>query len=127
MIGIIREPQYVIESIKKRGKQDDKTAVFRWERAVEILHLLIHEDPSTIALVAYEQLTQNPRQTIEKLCKFLDVSYEDIMLEGYRYTPQYKNYSGILKPRRNNIFQNFRENIDKRYLDYYDNLLSNLC
>lgn len=97
VIGIIRSPGPVIDSIQKRGKQTPAEAERRWRRAIEILYeLRCHRDSATeLVIVRYDDLVTCSEGTIRKVLAKLDCSFDETVMEGYKHTPQYSDSSSI--------------------------------
>lgn len=97
VVGIVREPGDVIASIQKRGNQPSRRARYRWERAVHVLYDLWEEreDAGTMSVVSFSKLVSEPAECLRAVLGELGLGYEEDVLEGYRYTPQYPGRKGI--------------------------------
>lgn len=97
VVGIVREPADVIASIQKRGNQSFRRARHRWERAVHVLYELWEEreDAGTMSVVSFSRLVSKPAECLRAVLGELGLRYEEDVLEGYRYTPQYPDREGI--------------------------------
>jgi len=89
IIGIIRDGNDAISSGMRRGKKSLDGATYRWCRAIDILHELKSRFPELVLVVSFEDLVLHPRENMIRAAKFLDVEYQDRMLEGPIYNPWY--------------------------------------
>jgi len=87
VIGLIRNGPDVISSIMKRSGKPFRVAAYRWCRAVEILCELQSRIPQSLMLVSFELLVANPKEDMQRVASFLNVEYQDRMLEGPQYNP----------------------------------------
>jgi hypothetical protein len=88
-IHLIRNGEDVVASLyevgetwKGRSVYDIDNCIKRWIQSIMISHNYIHK-PNHI-LVRYENLVEEPRIVLSTLCKFIGVSFEEIMLKEYR-------------------------------------------
>lgn len=97
VIGIIRSPTQVIDSIQRRGHQKPKVAEHRWIRLVEILHQLVTEERpgTTTTIVHFDSLVREPEETLRRCLGALACDFTPAVLEGYRHTPQYRGRTKI--------------------------------
>jgi hypothetical protein len=89
VIGIIREGNDAILSGMRRGKKSFRGAAYRWCRAIEIIHELTVRFPEAVLVVSFEDLVVHPKENMERVAAFLNVDYQDRMLEGPVYNPWY--------------------------------------
>jgi hypothetical protein len=99
IIGIIRSPKDVIDSIGKRGGQKISTSEYRWERAVEVLYQLSedHGKDTDISIIHFDRLVADPEKVMKKCLEKINCQYDDSVLEGFIHTPQYKEHHEIDK------------------------------
>lgn len=89
VIGMIRSPNQVVDSIIHRGNQSAEEAKRRWVRAVRAIRTVVQDYPSRSYVVRFSDLVRVPEQTMGRICAFLNVSFSSDMLDGFKYTPQY--------------------------------------
>jgi hypothetical protein len=89
LILIIRDPDHVVHSIRRRGGHTADIARYRWAEAIVTISKLVKEYPQHTYLVEFEDLVVHPESTTEGLCSFLGLTYNERMLRGYEGTPQY--------------------------------------
>ncbi|WP_188645300.1 sulfotransferase family protein [Tsuneonella deserti] len=97
IIGIIRGPEQVISSIRRRGNQSRGTAEYRWRRLVEILYELsasLDHRPK-LSILHFDDLVQRPEMAIRAALEFLNLPFDPCVLEGFRHTPQYRGRTSI--------------------------------
>lgn len=95
IVGIVRHPEPAIRSARRRGDQPLGLAERHWARAVDILLTLHQEDPGRVVVVTYERLVTAPREVMISLLENLRLDFTEVVLEGYRHTPQYQGRGGI--------------------------------
>ena len=91
VIGILRDGNAVVSSIMRRGEQPRDVAVYRWRRSIEILTALTDRLEDNLFLLSFDQLVTEPEATLKAIARFLGVSFDPVMLEGYKDTPNYSN------------------------------------
>jgi sulfotransferase family protein len=89
IIAIIRNGNDAISSGMHRGKKSLDGAAYRWCRAIEIIHELKTRFPELVLVVSFEDLVLHPRENMVRAAGFLNVEYQDRMLEGPVYNPWY--------------------------------------
>jgi hypothetical protein len=89
IIGLTRQPNDVISSIMQRNRKTLRVAASRWCRAVEILDNLATNYPDLFMLVSFEHLVLNPEANMKRIAGFLEIDYQEAMLEGPKYNPWY--------------------------------------
>ena len=80
LIFLIRDGRGFVNSLKKRGVSIKKAAKM-WLHAVQKMRMIrlgIPED--NLFFLKYEELCREPKETMGKLCSFLDVPYHEDML-----------------------------------------------
>jgi len=90
VIGLIRSGPEVVSSITKRSEKPFRVAAYRWCRAIEILHELRNRIPQSLLVVSFESLVVDPKENMQRVAAFLNVDYQDRMLEGPQYNPWYR-------------------------------------
>lgn len=91
VIASVRHPDPVISSIEKRGKKGNKLAAYRWVRAIEIIDELHRTLGDRLLLVGFPYLVASPEKVMRRVSEFLEISFDEAMLEGYAHTPIYSN------------------------------------
>lgn len=89
VIGIIRNGNDAISSGMSRGKKSFSGAAYRWCRAIEIMHDLATRLSEVVLIVSFEDLVMRPRENMKRVAKFLDVEYQERMLDGPVFNPWY--------------------------------------
>lgn len=113
IIAIVRGGNDVISSIMKRSEKNFHGAAYRWCRSIEIIHELKQTYPDRLLIVSFEDLVLNPKANMERAAAFLNLEYQDHMLEGPRYNPFYPeqtmNEDKINRARKEGIEYNLAE------------------
>lgn len=89
IIGLIRSGNDVVSSIMNRSEKNFRGASYRWCRAIEVLYEIRRRAPGSFAVVSFESLVTHPVENMQKIAAFLQVEYQDRMLEGPKYNPWY--------------------------------------
>jgi Sulfotransferase family len=122
IIGLIRGGNEVISSIVKRSEKSLRAASYRWCRAIEIIYELKQGYPELVLVVAFEDLVLNPRPNMERVAAFLNLEYQDRMLQGPQYNPWYGestlNKEKVDRAKREKIDYNLGERFPATYLKY---------
>lgn len=97
VLGIVRSPGQVIDSIQRRGNQTPAVAEYRWRRLIEILDTLAGEtSPHTeVLIVHFDDLVRSPEETLRKALGALGLAFDASVMEGFRHTPQYRGRTEI--------------------------------
>jgi Sulfotransferase family len=89
VIAIIRAGNDVVSSVMRRSEKNFRVASYRWCRSIEIIHELANRYPDIVLVISFENLVLHPRENMERVAAFLNVEYQDRMLEGPQYNPWY--------------------------------------
>ena len=95
IFAIIRNGHDVVSSIKKRGGKEEKSAIYRWQRAMEIIYQLKIQNADKVALISYEELVKRPEEILRQLSLLLNIEFQPQMLEGYKYNFLYPGENKI--------------------------------
>jgi len=106
IIYMIRDPRGMIASTKKysstiiNAPQISRLAS-NWNRCIVSYESTRRRLPSRIDIVRYEDLVENSRKELERLCEFLNIEFRESMLEFDKCTTgAYGNF-----PRHNSSFE----------------------
>jgi Sulfotransferase family len=89
VIAIIRAGDDVVSSVMGRSEKNFRVASYRWCRSIEIIYELANSHPDIVLVISFENLVLHPRENMERVAAFLNVEYQDRMLEGPQYNPWY--------------------------------------
>jgi hypothetical protein len=89
LIAIIRAGNDVVSSVMGRSEKNFRVAAYRWCRSIEIIYELANRYPEIVLVMSFEHLLFHPRENMERVAAFLNVEYQDRMLEGPQYNPWY--------------------------------------
>lgn len=90
IVAIIRDFDSVTSSRLKRTKRTNEVAVSEWSRAVEVIHALYEDHKERMIIVKFNSLVKAPEQTAKALCTFLEIEFEQGMLQAHKHTPIYR-------------------------------------
>jgi Sulfotransferase family len=110
VIGLIRGGNDVVSSVMSRSEKNFQGAAYRWYRAIEIIYELKRRFPEIVLVVSFENLVLSPKPNMERVAAFLNVEYQDRMLEGPQYNPWYPE-QGM---NREKVNRSEKENVDFR-------------
>ena len=98
ILFILRDGRSCVNSKVRRTNQSMDTACKRWLYAVECYRFLREKHNNNLC-IRFEDLLLNPEHTLTSACKFLDVDYSPIMLNGVsnkKMLPEYQN-TGLIR------------------------------
>jgi hypothetical protein len=108
VVFIVRDGRTCISSKLERTGVDYATALGYWRHSVDLLHYFQSENVD-LHLLKFEDLLQDPRTCLTKVCSFLEIAYSETMLSGTSSDRILKDY------RRKNLDRNLiNRNIDGR-------------
>jgi hypothetical protein len=117
-VHILRDGRAVYRSTKETdwGYKDVITGARNWERIVEHCLILGNAHPNNVMRVKYENLTRAPEKYIKLICGFLDIDYQQSMLDanGLR-KPQFAKYTKSLGKRAHTKSQAIWKDSLKKY------------
>lgn len=90
ILFVVRTPGHVVQSMLRRDGWTLEEAISRWAQGIREMHRAYHAFKERSHLVLFESLVESPEKVMRDVSKFLDVSYDPSMLEGYKNTPQYE-------------------------------------
>ena len=86
-VSIERDQEEVVQSIVNRTPLSRAQAIVEYEKASEQIRQLATR--TDVCNVSYSDLVSDPKEALNRICKFLDLQFEDRMLEGARYNHLY--------------------------------------
>jgi hypothetical protein len=89
VIGLIRGGNDVVSSVMNRSEKSFRIAAYRWCRAIEVIYELNNRYPDLLLIISFEDLVIHPKENMERVAAFLNVEYQERMLEGPHYNPWY--------------------------------------
>lgn len=89
LVAMLRDPDHVVDSIRRRGNVSVEQGKHRWVRAIRDIKQVHEEYGNRTCLVRFVDLVNEPELVMRKVCGVLELSYSPRMAEGYKYTPQY--------------------------------------
>ena len=105
IINIVRDYKDVIYSNVKRGegrkqrKIEQDKALEWWSKAIEVMYELAQKHSDKVITVSYEDLVSEPEKILRKITSYIDIEFQEKMLEGYKFTKLYPGETGIDKTR----------------------------
>jgi len=131
IINIVRDYNDVIYSNIKRGeggkkrKIEQDKAVQWWSRAVEVMYELSQKHSEKVITVSYEDLVREPEKILRKISNYIDIEFQEKMLEGYKFTKLYPNETGIDKTRafKTTAMENKYPSLSPKAAEAYQNLI----
>ncbi|CAG5079122.1 sulfotransferase family protein [Parvicella tangerina] len=86
-VGMVRDVRDRLVSIKRNESKIFRNNILRsakWSEFNNEILRLKEQEPSKVFLLKYENLVTNPKETLESLCRFLDLDYEESMMTYHR-------------------------------------------
>ncbi len=81
VVYIVRDGRSCVQSKMKRTGQDYETALARWKGSIAVLDHFSKRNVD-MHVCRYEDLVNEPGETLQDICKFLNVKFEEQMLKG---------------------------------------------
>lgn len=94
---IIRDGDAVISSMIKRGSKSFATALHWWSRSIEVIDELHSTFPDRCLVLSFSDLVNEAEIQMRRVAHFLDIPFQERMLEGYRFNPTYPGRKSIDK------------------------------
>lgn len=91
ILAIRRDQNPTVQSMIKRGTRSISEANAYWSRAEVVIKHLATKYPDKVLVVKYNELTSKPRNVLTEVCSFLSLGFEESMLEGASYNPNYRD------------------------------------
>lgn len=89
IVAMLRDPDHVVDSIRRRGVASVEEGKERWSRAIRAIHQVHEEYEDRVCLIRFADLVTDPEPVMKEVCALLEIDYSPRMPEGYKYTPQY--------------------------------------
>lgn len=89
IIAIIRDGNDVILSSMKRGNKSFRTSAYRWRRSVQIISDLKSTYGEKVLVLSFEDLVAQPERLMKSVSRFLELPYQEEMLDGYKFSTKY--------------------------------------
>jgi hypothetical protein len=88
---MIRDPDHVVDSIRRRGDVTVEKGKERWSKAIRAIWHTSREYEELTYLIQFEDLLKYPEAAMRDVCALLELPYSPKMPEGYAHTPQYNH------------------------------------
>ena len=80
-IHVARDPRDVALSARKAWKKSLTRVAYQWQCGVTAANEFYQEHPEAILTVRYEDLLADSRNTLSTVCEFLDLTFDESLLE----------------------------------------------
>ena len=80
-IHVVRDPRDVALSARKAWKKSLTRVAHQWQRGVTAANDFSQEHPEAILTLRYEDLLADSRNVLSSVCEFLDLSFNESLLE----------------------------------------------
>jgi hypothetical protein len=91
VVAIIRDRHDSISSMMARGRNRLRKAARRWSEAIITIYRLRERYRNRVFVVVFDDLILQPEKSMRKVCEFLDLPFEERMLEGHKFNSRYPN------------------------------------
>jgi len=97
LIYMVRNPLDLCASIKRRHPEQDRLVALSvsWRRGYELARACEAAYPERVLRVSYEQLASDPEPAMQRICRFLGVSYDPAVFEVPHTNPSERAYQHI--------------------------------
>lgn len=129
MIHLIRNGSHVVASLYEvthkypeswDGAWDIERCIDRWKQSIEVSRRYLQKENHI--MVRYEQLVANPPEILKKICKFIGVEFDEMMITEYNSAAQklvFEAGGRTVKPRIQNCnSKKFYEVFDEHQQQY---------
>ena len=89
VIAIVRDGDDAVASMMRRGNTGAKKAARRWAEAIETIFELKQRERDRTLIVSFDDLILDPVNTLQSVCRFLDLSFQETMLDAPQHNPYY--------------------------------------
>ncbi|MBD3249363.1 hypothetical protein GF336_04935 [Candidatus Woesearchaeota archaeon] len=132
-IHIIRDPRAVVSSLIESNvhKSNVLYGSRRWVNDVRKGIVLKERHPEDVLEIKYEHLVSNPKKELEKICKFLEIKFDENMLKYYKSKKEYREYysrihSKLSKPVDKKSISKWELKLDKKQVMLIENICGEL-
>jgi len=95
-IYMVRDPRAIVSSRKYFGKKiSDRNELVRYSRNINKLYKYYKEIQDISIKIRYEDLVNNPKEELKKICNFIEIDYTDDMLNFSKYWGLDENQSSF--------------------------------
>ena len=98
VVGVVRSPYAVVESMIRRGGLRKHAAYARWAKGTEMLTELSQRYQDRVLILSFERLVQEPQTVMSSVCDHLSLEYSDAMMLGHRHTASYDSENSRIDP-----------------------------
>ncbi|MFC1809041.1 sulfotransferase [Candidatus Omnitrophota bacterium] len=128
-IHIIRDPRAVVNSLVKSPvhRSTFYHGALRWQRDVQFGFNLKKKYPDSVLEIFYEELVVSPGIALQRICDFLNISYEENMLvyhnkNEYEFSKQFYgdsvlNVKNPIMPQRSNAWKGEMKKYQKELVE----------
>ncbi len=98
VVGVVRSPYAVVESMIRRGGLVKSAAYARWAKSTIMLAEMSKRYQDRILIISFESLVQDPHKAMLIVCDHLSLEYSDSMMMGHRHTASYDSENNAIDP-----------------------------
>lgn len=119
VVGVVRSPYAVVESMIRRGGLRKHAAYARWAKGTEMLTELSQRYQDRVLILSFERLVQEPQTVMSSVCDHLSLEYSDAMMLGHRHTASYDSENSTIDPGKAEVSSGLIEK-HPLHVDYRD-------
>lgn len=124
-VHILRDPRDYVLSMRAAWNKNSSRAVARWKDGVRKCRRDAKDSRVAYIEVKYEHLLQDPRQTLLRLCRFLDIAFTEDMLTLEQSTENLGDARGASTIVRDNV-EKWRQQLSERELKAIESIAGQL-
>ena len=136
IIHLVRDYRAHYLSMKKMDFENNLPGMvaYRWKYSYKIINEKFSKFDNYL-LLKHEDITANPQAYLQKICSFLDIDYQDNMLEFYKVKDialeKYGEeklliHSSLLNPISDKFNDRWKNELSKKEIQYLENAIGNL-
>jgi hypothetical protein len=118
-IHLIRDGRDVVSSLLKMGRfKTVEEAALRWKKSIKYARRFGKQKMKNYIEIRYEDLVSNPKFEVEKICNFLNINFDENMLNHkeraeLKDVKTHKHYSNVKKPINTRSIGKYKRNLSE--------------
>lgn len=128
-IHMIRDGRDCAASFQRRWSRSPTLSIFRWKKAVTQGRIDGQAIPQRYLEVRYEDLTDAPQEQLQRVCDFLELDFEDVILQSsqpYLKSSWHNDKAGTIE-KNDRTWRNYFKESDVVKLESIAGLLLDQC
>lgn len=111
-IHLVRNPLGVVNSHKKLNSNNPSYFAYRWKKMNKLIEKIKSRNSSKFLTIRYEDLLAEPNQTLQKVCTFLGINFNEHQLSYYQKIIEFdKSIDDKTDPIKRKLFDSHLKNL----------------